>query len=120
MPSRPSIVAVCGSLRRGSYNRMLMGTALQALAPVAQCAVLEWRDVPPFDADALESQGLPAAVARVRQAIGAADGVLTRASPGRARQPQRRAGSLLGSFNDVRASCPQGGPVPVRWAPRRR
>ena len=55
---------------------MLMTTALQALAPMAQCDVLEWRDVPPFDADALASQGPPAAVIRVRQAIGEADGVL--------------------------------------------
>lgn len=38
--------------------------------------VVEWGDVPPFDADELEAHGLPPAVSRVRAAIGAADGVL--------------------------------------------
>ncbi len=76
MTARPTLLALCGSARRASYNRMLMHSAMEALSTQADCEELDWQDVPPFDADALEAQGLPAPVLRVRQAIAAADGVL--------------------------------------------
>jgi chromate reductase len=76
MTSRPAILAICGSQRRASFNRMLMRTAMDALSAHADCTALDWQDIPPFDADALEAQGLPAPVLRVREAIARADGVL--------------------------------------------
>jgi chromate reductase len=70
------IVALCGSLRRQSYNGMLMHTALEALGPSVQGEVLSWADVPPFNADDLETHGAPEAVQRLRELIHQADGVL--------------------------------------------
>ena len=76
-PSRAlSIVAICGSLRRGSFNAALLRTALE-LAP----ADLEFdrydglRAIPPFDDD-VRQQGLPDAVADLAARIDRADGVL--------------------------------------------
>jgi chromate reductase len=70
------IVALCGSLRQHSYNGMLMHTALQALGPAVQHEVLAWADVPPFNADVLDAQGVPSSVQRLRERLRAADGVL--------------------------------------------
>ncbi len=75
--TRPfDIVAICGSLRRQSYNGMLMRAAVQALGDSARTEVLTWADVPPFNADDLDAQGPPLSVVRLRERIRAADGVL--------------------------------------------
>ena len=57
------VVCICGSLRNGSYNRMVMN-ALPGLAP----AGMRLAEAPPFsefplyNADVQESSGFPAAV----------------------------------------------------------
>ena len=72
-----NVVSICGSLRKGSYNRMLM-QSLPALAPPG----LSIAEAPPFagfplyDADLQASAGFPAAVTALADAIRAADGVL--------------------------------------------
>ena len=72
-----NIVSICGSLRKGSYNRMVMN-ALPGLAPAA----LSFTEAPPFsefplyNADVETSTGFPAAVQKLAEAVRAADGVI--------------------------------------------
>jgi chromate reductase, NAD(P)H dehydrogenase (quinone) len=72
-----NVVCICGSLRKGSYNRMVM-SALLALAPPN----LKLAEAPPFaefplyNADMQEASGVPAAVQKLADAIRAADGVI--------------------------------------------
>jgi chromate reductase len=71
------IVTVCGSLRRGSYNRMLMKAAF-ALAP-ARMRLQEappFADFPIYNADMQNARGFPVAVTRLGDAIRNADGVI--------------------------------------------
>lgn len=72
-----NILSICGSLRKGSYNRMLM-KALPELAPPG-LAIVEapaFRDLPLYDADIQNSTGFPAGVTVLADAIRAADGVI--------------------------------------------
>src|ERR1700728_3381324 len=72
-----NIVSLCGSLRKGSYNRMVMN-ALPALAP----AGMTFTEAPSFagfsiyNFDDQESGGIPPAVQKFADAIRAADGVI--------------------------------------------
>ena len=72
-----NVVSICGSLRKGSYNRMLMN-ALPGLAPER----MQIREAPPYhefpfyNADIQNSSGFPAAVNTLADAIRAADGVI--------------------------------------------
>jgi chromate reductase, NAD(P)H dehydrogenase (quinone) len=71
------VICICGSLRKGSYNRMVMN-ALPGLAP----ANMALREAPPFvdfplyDADQQESSGVPTAVQKLADAVRTADGVI--------------------------------------------
>jgi chromate reductase len=72
-----NIVSICGSLRKGSFNRMLL-SALPGLAP----AGLSIKEAPPFaglplyNADIQNTSGFPAAATALADAIRAADGVV--------------------------------------------
>jgi chromate reductase, NAD(P)H dehydrogenase (quinone) len=72
-----NVISICGSLRKGSFNRMVMN-ALPALAP----AGMSIKEAPPFDsfplynADIQNSTGFPAPVNTLAEAIRAADGVI--------------------------------------------
>jgi chromate reductase, NAD(P)H dehydrogenase (quinone) len=73
------ILALGGSLRAGSRNRALLDEAA-ALAPskteldLSQLAVIG--SLPLFDQDVQERDGVPSAVARLKDALRAADGLL--------------------------------------------
>jgi chromate reductase, NAD(P)H dehydrogenase (quinone) len=77
MPERKTILAIAGSLRRGSYN-------LGLLAAAGECAPASMRvevydalaDIPHFCADLCESEGGPEPVRRLRARAAAADGLL--------------------------------------------
>lgn len=69
------IVALCGSLRAASFNRMLMNLAIECKPSTMVVEVLDWRAVPVFDGD-LFAQGLPTPVAALKERIRRADGVL--------------------------------------------
>jgi chromate reductase len=73
--SQLDIVALCGSLRAASFNRMLMNLAIECAPSTMAVEVLDWRAVPVFDGD-LFAQGLPAPVAALKERIRRADGVL--------------------------------------------
>ena len=72
-----NIVSICGSLRQGSYNRMVMN-ALPGLAP----PTLVIKEAPPYsefplyNADIETSTGFPDAVQAFAAAIRAANGVI--------------------------------------------
>ena len=72
-----NVISICGSLRKGSYNRMVMN-ALPALAPEG----MKITEAPPFsefplyNADVQNSTGTPAPVQKLADAIRAADGVI--------------------------------------------
>ena len=69
------VVGIAGSLRSGSYNRALLRAA-QELAPDGMSiAIFDLIDVPLYNGD-VEAAGDPEAVARMKQAIREADGVL--------------------------------------------
>ena len=72
-----NVISICGSLRKGSYNRMVMN-ALPALAPEG----MKVTEAPPFsefplyNADVQNSTGIPAPAQKLADAIRAADGVI--------------------------------------------
>ena len=72
-----NVISICGSLRKASYNRMVMN-ALTGLAPEGMVI----KESPPFsefslyNADTQESGGIPPAVQRLADEIRAADGVI--------------------------------------------
>jgi len=72
-----NVICICGSLRKASYNRMVMN-ALPGLAP----ANMKLGEAPPFsefplyNVDLHESAGVPPAVQKLVDALRSADGVI--------------------------------------------
>jgi chromate reductase, NAD(P)H dehydrogenase (quinone) len=72
-----NVLCICGSLRKASYNRMVMN-ALPALAP----AHMKFSEAPPFsefplyNADMQEASGIPPVVQKLVDAVRTADGVI--------------------------------------------
>ncbi|MCP3139245.1 NADPH-dependent FMN reductase [Pyxidicoccus xibeiensis] len=78
----PRILAVCGSLRTGSFNRKLLDLAVahaRALGADVDVVDLKEPGLPVYDGD-VEAQGLPAPVQALRERLGKAQGLLI-ASP---------------------------------------
>ena len=74
-PQPVRVLGISGSLRRGSYNTGLLRAAADLLPEGMSLELFDLREVPLFDAD-LESDGFPPPVQRLRERIGAADGLL--------------------------------------------
>jgi chromate reductase len=72
-----NVVCVCGSLRKGSYNRMVMGQ-LPRLAPAGMslAEAPTFASFPLYNADLQNTAGFPAAVNALADAIRAADGII--------------------------------------------
>jgi chromate reductase len=74
--SNLNVLAICGSLRKGSYNAMV-ANSLPALAPagmkVAQSPTIV---MPLYNADVQTGEGFPAPATALADAIRAADGVV--------------------------------------------
>jgi len=71
-----NVICICGSLRKASYNRMVMN-ALPALAP-ANMKLAEapsFADFPIYNAD-IQDRGFPDGVNALAEAVRAADGVI--------------------------------------------
>jgi chromate reductase len=74
-PPPLNILGIAGSLRAASYNRALLRAA-QELAPEGMAiSIFDLADVPLYNGD-VEAAGDPEGVARFKQAISEADGVL--------------------------------------------
>jgi chromate reductase, NAD(P)H dehydrogenase (quinone) len=72
-----NVITICGSLRKGSYNRIVMNL-LPSYAP-ASMKVSEappWADFPVYNADIQNTTGFPEPVQKLAEAIRAADGVI--------------------------------------------
>jgi chromate reductase len=71
-----NIVAICGSLRSGSFNAMLVRT-LPLLAPEGMTIVAapSLADIPPYNAD-VQADGFPPSVLALGEALTRADGVI--------------------------------------------
>ena len=72
-----NVISVCGSLRKGSYNRIVMN-ALQGYAPegLRVTEAPSYAEFPLYNADIQNSSGFPAPVQTLAEAIRAADGVI--------------------------------------------
>ena len=72
-----NVVSICGSLRKGSYNRIVMNE-LAGLAPDGMQIgeAPPYNEFPLYNADIQNSVGFPATVNTLAEAIRAADGVI--------------------------------------------
>lgn len=72
-----NVLMICGSLRRGSFNRKLMNL-LPGLAPpdMTLTEAPSFSSFPLYNADTQETSGFPADVTALADAIRAADGVV--------------------------------------------
>src|SRR5580704_17841192 len=72
-----NVISICGSLRKGSYNRIVMN-ALPLLAPEGMkiSEAPPFNEFPLYNADIQNSTGFPAPVQKLADAIRAADGVV--------------------------------------------
>ena len=75
--SEPNIklVAFCGSLRKGSFNRLALQAFIERLPQGASVETIEIGDWPLYNAD-VQAQGFPAAVQAAQQKMLAADGIV--------------------------------------------
>ena len=69
------ILGIAGSLRRASFNRALLRAAAELAPNGMEVEVFDLAEVPLYNGD-VEAEGDPEAVARLKQAVRAADGVL--------------------------------------------
>lgn len=69
------ILGICGSLRKGSFNRRLLQVARAELPERARLELADLAGIPIYDGD-VESAGLPASVQTHKQQIRAADALL--------------------------------------------
>jgi chromate reductase, NAD(P)H dehydrogenase (quinone) len=70
------IIGLCGSLRRASFNLMLLRAAVDAAPPGTSIEIESIRGIPLYDGDVEAEQGVPAAVQRLKDRLIAADGLL--------------------------------------------
>lgn len=71
-----TIIGLCGSLRRGSFNLMLLRAAVEAAPPGTSIEAESIREIPLYDGDVEAEQGLPPVVQRLKGRVAAADGLL--------------------------------------------
>ena len=71
-----TIIGLCGSLRRASFNRLLLDAAVNAAPPGTSIEVASIREIPLYDGDLEAADGIPPAVQDLKDRIAAADGLL--------------------------------------------
>lgn len=72
----PHIIGISGSLRRGSFNSGLLRAAAEVTPGGATIAVHTPEGIPLYNADVETAEGIPPAVAALKDAIASADGLL--------------------------------------------
>ena len=71
-----TVIGISGSLRKGSYNSALLRAAVELMPQGAELRTETIRDITLYDGDVEAEQGIPAAVAALKDTIAAADGLL--------------------------------------------
>jgi NAD(P)H-dependent FMN reductase len=71
-----TIIGIAGSVRRASYNAALLRAAIELAPANLQIEVASIRGVPLYDGDVEEREGVPPAVAELKERIAVADGLL--------------------------------------------
>jgi NAD(P)H-dependent FMN reductase len=71
-----TIIGFCGSLRRASFNLMLLHAAVKAAPPGTSIDIESIREIPLYDGDIEAEQGIPLVVQHLKERIAGADGVL--------------------------------------------
>jgi chromate reductase, NAD(P)H dehydrogenase (quinone) len=71
-----TIIGLCGSLRRGSFNLALLRAAVAAAPPGTSIDIESIREIPLYDGDVEAEEGVPPAVQRLKDRIAGADGLL--------------------------------------------
>jgi NAD(P)H-dependent FMN reductase len=71
-----TILGLSGSLRRGSFNTMLLRAAVELQPAGTTIDIASIRGIPLYDADVEAAEGIPAAVLELKARISAADGLL--------------------------------------------
>src|SRR5262245_58643510 len=71
-----TIIGLCGSLRRSSFDLMLLRAAAEAAPPGTSIEIESIREIPLHDGDLEAAEGIPAAVRRLKERIAGVDGVL--------------------------------------------
>ncbi|HUR27543.1 MAG TPA: NADPH-dependent FMN reductase [Planctomycetota bacterium] len=71
-----TIVGIAGSLRKNSYNAMLLRAAVKLAPPGTTIEIGSIRAIPLYDGDDEVATGLPAAVVVLKDLIARADGLL--------------------------------------------
>lgn len=69
------VLAIAGSLRRGSYNRALVKAAGEIAPQHMEIQILDLHDIPLYNAD-VEEEGYPPEVLRLQNAIADSDALL--------------------------------------------
>jgi chromate reductase, NAD(P)H dehydrogenase (quinone) len=70
------IIGISGSLRKASYNAALLRAAVELAPPTLSIEIGSIRDIPLYDGDVEAEQGIPSAVAALKDRIARADGLL--------------------------------------------
>lgn len=70
------IVAMSGSLRKGSYNTMLLNAVLAKAPDAFATEILSFRDFPVYDGDEEDAHGIPEPVQELQARIRRADAVV--------------------------------------------
>jgi chromate reductase len=101
------VVALCGSLRRGSFNRLLLRAAAQHAPAGMRIEIVDGLEaIPLFNEDLeRETAGGPENVRRLRERVGSADGLLI-ATP-------EYNHSIPGALKNTIDWLSRGGPEPV-------
>jgi chromate reductase, NAD(P)H dehydrogenase (quinone) len=77
MPSAVTqLVGLSGSLRQRSFNSSLLRAAVELMPPGAEMTVESIRNIPLYDGDVEDTQGIPGPAQSLKEAIAAAQGVL--------------------------------------------
>jgi len=71
-----TIIGISGSLRTGSFNTSLLRAAVDAMPAGATLEIGSIKGIPLYDGDVEATQGLPDAVAKLKERIVAGDGLL--------------------------------------------
>ena len=70
-----TLIGISGSLRRGSYNSALLRAAAALMPPASELRIVSIAAIPLYDGD-IESDGIPEPVARLKDALAAAAGLV--------------------------------------------